>query len=163
MAEPHGPIRGGRERLIQTLWLEAGGVLVVSPLFAYFTAVSLGDSLIVLVALSIMVMCWSALYNTVFDRLEFRLAGRVASERAHGWRVVHSIGHELSAVVVSWPLIVALTPLGWSQALVADVGLMLVYAVYGFLFHLGFDRLRPIRADRAGGDESEDTDGTAST
>ncbi len=145
VAKPQGPIRRARERLIQTLWLEALGVLVVGPLFAHFTATSLGDSVIVLVALSIAVMCWSALFNTVFDRLEFRLAGRVASERPHAWRVVHSIAHELSAVVVSWPLIVALTPFGWPQALAADVGLMLAYAVYGFFFHLGFDRLRPVR------------------
>ena len=150
-ATPQGPIRCWRERLIQTLWLEAGGVLVVSPLFAHFIAASLGDSLIVLVALSIAVMCWSALFNTGFDRLEFRLAHRVASERPQAWRVVHSIAHELSAVVVTWPLIVALTPLGWTQAFVADIGLMLAYTVYGFFFHLGFDRLRPVRTGPSGG------------
>ena len=160
-ATSRSPVRRGRERLIQTLWLEVGGVLIVAPLFARLTAASLGDSLIALVALSGAVMCWSALFNTVFDRLEFRFAHRVASDRPPAWRLLHTLAHELSAVVVSWPLIVALTPLGWGPALVADVGLTLAYAVYGFLFHLGFDRVRPIRS--AAPSKRRRTHGNAST
>jgi len=48
---------------------------------------------------------------------------------------------------------VALTPLAWLQALAAEIGLTLVYALYGYLFHLGFDHLRPVEA--AGGVEPE--------
>ena len=47
-------------------------------------------------------------------------------------------------MVVTWPLIIALTPLGRLQALVANIGLTLAYALYGYFFHLGFDRLRPV-------------------
>jgi uncharacterized membrane protein len=147
---PRDAIRSRRERLVQTLWLEALGVVIVSPLFAHFAGASMGESLVVLVVVSIAVMCWSALFNTVFDRIELPLTGRVASDRPQAWRVVHSIAHEVSAVVVTWPLIFALTPLGWLQALAADIGLMLAYAVYGFFFHLSFDRLRPIRAGPTG-------------
>jgi uncharacterized membrane protein len=61
--------------------------------------------------------------------------------------MLHTIGHEATAAVVTWPLIVALTPFGWLEALLADIGLSLTYAVYGYCFHLGFDRLRPVRVD----------------
>lgn len=41
----------------------------------------------------------------------------------------------------------SLTPLSWLEALVADIGLILTYARYGYFFHLGFDHLRPVRVD----------------
>ena len=142
-----GAIRSGRERLIQTLWFEALGLLIVSPLFAHFAGASMGESLTMLIVLSFAVMGWSALYNTAFDLIEVRCTSRVASDRPHGLRVAHTIGLEVTAALLTWPLIVALTTLGWLEALVADIGLTLTYALYGYLFHLGFDRLRPIYRD----------------
>lgn len=146
---PQGPIRSRRERLLQTLWFEALGLALASPLFAWFAGASTGESMLVLAVLSMAVMCWSALYNTVFDLVDLRCTGRVASDRPQSLRLVHAIGHEITAALVIWPLIVLLTPLGWLEALAADLGLTLAYAVYGYFFHLGFDRLRPVRA-RAG-------------
>ena len=147
---PRRAIRSGRERLIQTLCFEALGLAIVSPLLALLTGVSMGRSLMVLMALSLAVMAWSALYNTVFDLAEHRFTGRVASDRPHRWRAVHAVALELTAALMTWPLIVALTSLGWLEALAADIGLTLVYAVYGYCFHLGFDRWRPVRGGTAG-------------
>lgn len=144
---PAGALRSRRERLIQTLWFEGLGLLVVGPLFAWASGASTGESFGVLAVLSAAVMAWAALYNTVFDRVEWRLAARAASQRPQRWRVVHAVGLEASAALVTWPLIVALTPLGWGAALLADLGLGLAYVVYGYVFHLGFDRLRPVRAE----------------
>ena len=140
-------LRSRRERAIQTLWFEALGLALVSPLFAQFVGGTGAESLLVLAALSVTVTGWSALYNTVVDWAELRCTGRVASDRPHRWRLAHAIGLEFTAVLLTWPLIVALTPLGWLDALVADLGLTVAYAVYGYLFHLGFDRLRPVRGD----------------
>ena len=147
----HGAIRSRHERLIQTLWFEALGIVVVSPLFAHFAGPSIGESLVLLAALSVAMLGWSALYNTAFDLVEVRCAGRVASDRPHGLRVAHAIGNEVTALIVTWPLMVALTPLAWAQALVAEFGLTLAYALYGYLFHFGFDRLRPVRPELAEG------------
>lgn len=141
-------LRSRRERLIQTLWFEALGVAIVGPLFAFFAGISTGESLVVLIVLSIVVMGWAAFYNTVFDRIELHCTGRAASDRAHGWRVLHAVVLEASALVVTWPLIVALSSLGWLEALAAEVGLTLAYALYGYVFHLGFDRLRPVASAR---------------
>jgi uncharacterized membrane protein len=141
-------IRSGRERLIQVLWFEATGVLVVSPLLAAAAGTSAGESVLVLVVLAIVVMGWAALFNTVFDRIEFRCTGRLASDRPHRWRMAHTIAFEASATLVTLPLLVVLTSLGWWHALMADIGLTLAYSVYGYLFHLVFDRLRPVRAGK---------------
>lgn len=138
-------LRTPRERLIQTLWFEGVGLLLVAPAYAAVTGAGLGDSFRLVVALSVAVMCWAALYNTVFDRVEHRRTGRVASDRPHGLRTVHAIGLEVSSVLVTWPLVWALTDLGWWRALAADLGLSVVYAAYGYVFFWGFDRLRPVR------------------
>jgi uncharacterized membrane protein len=140
-------IRNLRERVIQTLWFELIGLVLVAPLFAFFSGVTAGDSFLLLLVLAIVVTLWSGLYNSAFDLAELRLAGRVASDRPHRWRAVHTIGLETSAIVLTWPLMVALTPLGWYEALVAELGLTLAYVAYGYLFHLAFDRLRPVHAD----------------
>ena len=140
-------LRSRRERIVQTLWFEALGLALVSPLFAQFAGGSSAESLLVLAVLSVAVTGWAALYNTVVDRVELRFTGRTASDRPHRWRLVHAIGLEFTAVLLTWPLIVAMTPLGWLEALAADIGLTVVYTVYGYLFHLGFDRLRPVRPE----------------
>jgi uncharacterized membrane protein len=138
-------MRTRRERVIQTLWFEALGLAIVTPLFAHFAGTPADESVALLGALSVTVMCWSMLYNTGADWIEYRVAGRVASDRPHGLRVLHALGHEATSVVVTWPFIVALTGFGWQDALLADIGLTLAYAVYGYAFHLGFDRLRPVK------------------
>ena len=137
-------MRGVRERVIQTLAFEVVGLAIVSLPFAYLSGATAGDSLALLATLSIVITLWGALYNTAFDHIERRVAGRVASERPPRWRVLHALALEASALVVTWPLIVALTPLTWRQAIVAEVGLTLAYAAYGYCFHLAFDHLRPV-------------------
>lgn len=145
MTHPAVAVRSARERALQSLWFEAIGIAVVAPLYALVAGGSMQSSVVLLVALSLAVMAWSACFNTAFDRLEARWAQRRASDRPQRWRIVHAVLHEASAVLITWPLIVALTDLGWLAALVIDLALTLTYALYAYLFHLGFDRLRPVR------------------
>ena len=99
----------------------------------------------VVAALSVVVAAWAAIYNLLFDIVERRHTGRVASDRPHALRTAHAIGLEASAVIVSCPVIWAMTPLDWWGALLADLGLTVVYVAYGYAFHRVFDRLRPVR------------------
>ena len=144
------PLRHARERVLQTLLFEAGGLLLVTPLVAWVTGAHAADSLALLLALSVAVMVWAAVYNTGFDRLEARLAGRVASARPHRLRMLHAVGLEVSSVLATCPTIVALTGLGWWQALAVDIALGAVYAAYGYVFHWVFDRCRPVHAGGCG-------------
>jgi uncharacterized membrane protein len=130
--------------VIQTLWFEALGIVIFSPLLARYAGTGTIESVVVLLALSLAMMAWSAVYNTVFDAIEHDLTGRVASNRPHALRCVHTILYEATGTLVTCPLIVVLTHMSWSEALLADIGATAAYAGYGYLFHVGFDALRPV-------------------
>lgn len=137
-------LRSARERALQTLSYEAGGLLLATPLYAALAGGGTRDGMILVAALAGAVMIWSPLHNTVFDWIEWRLAQRVASDRPQVWRLVHALSHEASSVVVTLPVILWLTDHGIGAALLVDLGLTLFYAGYAYLFHLGYDRLRPV-------------------
>jgi uncharacterized membrane protein len=140
-------LRSPRERLIQTLCYEAGGLMLSVPLYLLYSGHEAGDGAMLMLALSAAVMLWSPLHNTIFDWTDLRLSGRVASDRPQGWRIVHAISHEATTVIVTLPIIVWLGGHGWGEALLLDMGLTLLYAVYAYGFHLLYDRIRPVRTD----------------
>jgi uncharacterized membrane protein len=139
--------RNLRERIIQTLCYEAGGLLVIAPLFSLAADAGMAESYGLIAVLSITAMTWCGLFNTVYDLIEFRRTERAASDRPHRWRVVHALAFEATQTIVSCPLIYLLTGLSWLEALVADLALTGAYAVYGYVFYWAFDRLRPLQVE----------------
>jgi uncharacterized membrane protein len=139
-------IRSWRERTLQTLWFEGIGLALVAPLYAWVSDSGGGESVLLIATLSLVVMAWAAIYNTLFDIAERRRTGRLASDRPHGLRTLHAVGLEGTAVLLTWPVIWAMTDLSWSAALLADLGLTATYMVYGYAFHWAYDRVRPVRA-----------------
>lgn len=139
-------IRNSRERAIQAICYEGLALLFVAPLFAVATGAPSGESLIAVACVAVVGMAWAATFNSAFDRIEFRLTARIASRRTHRMRLLHVAGLEASSTIVTWPVIWMTTGLGWTAALLADLGLTVVYLFYGYAFHLVFDRLRPVAA-----------------
>lgn len=138
-------VRGWRERALQTLSFEAGGLLVIAPSYAWVAGATAGESLAVLAALSVTVMAWAAAFNTVFDVVECRCFDRVASDRPSALRVLHAVLLETTAMLASVPVLVWMTGLGWWAALGLDLSLTLAYMAYACVFHKAYDRLRPVR------------------
>lgn len=138
-------LRSPRERAIQTLAYEAGGLCLSVPLVVLFGGGTTGAAFVLMLALSAAVLVWSPIHNTVFDWIEFRLTRRLASDRPQRLRLVHAASHEATTVVVTLPILIWLGGLGVWEALLADLGLTLLYAAYAYVFHLVYDRLRPMR------------------
>jgi uncharacterized membrane protein len=137
-------MRSMRERLLQTLFYELGGLLVVLPLYAFMTGQAMEDSLVLLVVVSIVAMTWACLHNIAFDYIELKFTGRVASDRPQLLRLVHAASTEITSIMVTTPVIVFAGGFSWWYALVVDLGLTLFYATYAYIFHLAFDAIRPI-------------------
>ena len=138
-------LRSARERLLQTLAYEAGGLVLSVPLVALVGGATTGEAFALMLTLSIAVMLWSPLHNTLFDWVDLRQSGRIASDRPQRWRLVHAASHEATTVVVTLPILMWLGDMGFWAALVTDLGLTLLYTAYAYLFHLLYDRLRPVR------------------
>lgn len=139
-----GSLRDGRERVLQAVCYEGGGIVVMTPLCSELARLEPGSSALLLAGLSLAVMAWSVVFNSVFDRIELARTGRPACARPRRVRLVHALLFESTAVVVTCPVILAATDWSLAHALAADVGLSLLYAVYGYGFHWLYDRLRPV-------------------
>ena len=46
--------------------------------------------------------------------------------------------------MVTLPILIFFGGFGLLEALIVDVALTIFYTVYAFVFHLGYDRLRPV-------------------
>ncbi len=143
-------LRSPRERAFQTICFEAGGLIVAAPLYALVTGSTGDESLAVVLALSAAVMLWSPLHNTAWDWVEFRRTGRVASDRPQAQRVLHALSHEVTSLVVTLPLLMWMGGHDMRTALLLDLGLTVFYAGYAYVFHIVYDRLRPLPAPLAG-------------
>ncbi|MEY1555230.1 PACE efflux transporter [Yoonia sp. R2331] len=134
-----------RERILQTCAFEAIGIACVTPLFMAFYGGHASESLALMIAISLAVMIWAPLYGFIFDRIEGRRTGRVASDRPNAVRVLHAVLYELTAVSVTLPLAMAIGGLTFGQAIGLNIWLTLFYVAYAYGFFLIYDRLRPVR------------------
>lgn len=138
-------LRSPRERLLQTLAYEAGGLCLSVPLVALFGGGTAGEAFGLMLALAAAVMLWSPVHNTIFDAADLRWAGRVASDRPQRWRLVQAISQEATTLGVTLPIMMVVGGLPLTAALWAELGLTLLYAAYAYVFHLVYDRLRPVQ------------------
>lgn len=137
-------LRTARERFYQTLAYEAGGLAVAAPLYGYVFGREASESFALIMTLSLVVMFWGPVHNTIFDLVEFDRTGRVASDRPQGLRALHALCLEITAAAVTLPIVMAMGGHGFWQALSIDIGLTLFYAAYAYFFHIAYDRLRPV-------------------
>ncbi|ATE61464.1 PACE efflux transporter [Thauera sinica] len=137
-------LRSLPDRLRQIALFEVGGLLLITPPFVWLSGVPVLDSIGLLAVLALMAAVWNGVYNTAFDWFEGRLTGRTADRRPFRLRCLHAAGFETGLLLLTLPVIVQWTGMGWIDALVADIGLAIGYTVYALVFNLGYDRMFPI-------------------
>lgn len=136
-----------RERCLQTLSYEAGGLLLITPIYALVFGRAMGESLALMVMLSAIAMLWSPLHNGMFDWIDGLTTGRTACSRPHGLRVAHAASLEISSIAVTMPAVMWMGGYGVWSALAVDIGLTVAYILYAYVFHLVFDWVRPVAGD----------------
>ncbi len=144
-----------RDRIRQVILFELGGLILITPPFCWLSGQPAESSLGLLAVLALIASVWNAVYNTGFDWIEGRITGRSADQRPWLLRAAHAIGFEGGLLLMTLPVIVLWTGLGWWDALVADIGLALAYTGYAFVYNILYDRVFPISpaagAPEAGG------------
>jgi uncharacterized membrane protein len=137
-------IRSFRERAVQTLLYEAGGIAIAAPLYDLIFGAGAAQSVALMVVLSVILLIWIPLFNWLFDLVEWRMTRRPASDRPHGLRMLHAFGMEATSIVVTVPAIMIVGGHGFWEAVAVDIGLSVLYVVYAYLFHILYDRFRPV-------------------
>jgi len=137
-------LRSPRERIFQTLCFEAGGLAAAAPVYSLMVGAEAGDGFIVIAAIAVAVMIWSPLHNTLWDWVEHRRTGRVASDRPQVQRVLHALSHEVTSLVLTLPIMMILGGHDLRTALLLDLGLTLFYTGYAYVFHMIYDWARPV-------------------
>jgi uncharacterized membrane protein len=138
-------LRSFRERLVQAAIYEAVGLAIVTPVYGYAMDVTVTNSLVTMAAISIAVMVWSSIYNSLYDRAYLHLTGRAAHERNTLERIVHALILEATITVFAVPIICIMSGASRWTAFMADIAFTMGYAVYTYIFHLIYDRVRPVR------------------
>ncbi|HUH41118.1 MAG TPA: multidrug/biocide efflux PACE transporter [Castellaniella sp.] len=130
--------RGPAERLLHALLFEILAIGISAPAAAWITGESMFSMGVLTAVIATMAVLWNMLYNWLFDRLQHRQG----FQRTYWIRVIHACGFELGLLIIAIPFIAwwLNTPL-W-HALILDIGFVAFYLPYGFLFNLGYDKIR---------------------
>lgn len=131
-------MQGLKRKLVYVTLFELIAVCMSSVLLSLISTRPFVYAGVAAVASSLIALLWNLAYNTVFEFWESR---QVKKGRSLLRRVVHALGFELGLVVMLVPLFAYLLGLSLWEAFVYDLGLMIFFMVYTFLFNLGFDNV----------------------
>lgn len=139
-------LRGFGDRLRQLLLFEIIGLLLVAPLASWITGHGIAAIGVLALAISLIAMLWSGLFNYAFDRAELARGGHL-SRRGWGMRILHATLFELGLTLITVPLVSWSLDIGLLDALLLDIGFVVFYLLYALLFNRAYDAMFPLRED----------------
>jgi len=127
-----------RRKILYAVSFETLGTLVATLALMVMTDSKPLQSLALSVIGATIALCWSYLFNTVFEAWEARqpVKGRSAFRRA-----VHALMFEGGLVLISVPIMAWWLGVGLLQAAGYEAGLIVLFIAYTYAFTWGFDRV----------------------
>jgi uncharacterized membrane protein len=131
-------MQGPRRRIVYVTLYELIAIAATSIGLAVFSDSSVERAGVAAVVSSAVAVAWNVVFNTLFERWEARqtVRGRSLARRA-----AHAIGFEGGLVVMLVPFFAWWLDVSLWQAFVLDLGLLLFFLVYTFVFNWVFDRV----------------------
>ena len=138
------PTKSITERFLQALGFEGLALLICTPLLVWITGRPALEMGAVTLGISLLALSWNVIFNSLFDRLKIRL--QLANG---GWtRVLHALLFEGGLILLAVPLIAALMKISLLEAFILDIGVLLFFLPYTYVYHWGYDVLREKIADK---------------
>ena len=138
------PTKSFTERVFQALGFEGLALLICTPLLVWITGRPALEMGVVTLGISLLALSWNVIFNSLFDRLKIRL--QLANG---GWtRVLHALLFEGGLILLAVPLIAALMKISLLEAFILDIGVLLFFLPYTYVYHWGYDVLREKIADK---------------
>lgn len=130
-------LQGPWRKVVHATLYELIAVVIVSLGIAWLLRHDLADTGALAVATSVVALLWNMAFNGLFEAWERRQTDR---RRTLSRRVWHAMGFEGGMVALTVPLIAWWLDMGWWDALLTDLGLVVFFLVYTFVFNWVFDR-----------------------
>lgn len=127
-----------QRRIVQAVLYELIAIAFVGPVMGLMFDEPMGSSLALAATLSTIALCWSYVFNGLFERWEARQARR---QRTLWRRLLHGAGFEGGLVVLLVPVMAWWLETSLLHALLADLGILLFFLVYAIGFTWCFDRV----------------------
>lgn len=126
------------ERICQAIGFELLAILICTPLLAWIMDKPMLDMGAVTMALAGLALAWNVVFNGLFDRVLQRW-----SIAHNAWtRVAHALLFEGGLVAVGVPLIAWWLNVSLLQAFVMDIGVLLFFLPYTYVYHWSYDVVR---------------------
>jgi len=130
-------MQGLRRKIVYVTLFEVFAIAISTAGLAYFSSSGVAKASVAAVVSSAIAVIWNLAYNTVFERWEAR-----QSVRGRSWRrrVAHAAGFEAGLILALVPFFAWWLEVTLWQAFVLDLGLIVFFLVYTFVFSWLFDR-----------------------
>ncbi len=139
-------LQGPWRRVVFVTLYEIIAIVAATLGFMLFTGQGAAHSGVISAVSSVLAVLWNVAFNHLFERWESRQPVR---GRSLARRVAHAIGFEGGLALLLVPLLAWWFDVSLWQALVMDIGLMVFFLVYTFVFNWGFDRVFGLPASAA--------------
>lgn len=126
------------ERFFQAIGFELLAVLICTPLLAWIMDKPMLEMGVATLAIAALALAWNVVFNALFDRV----LNRLALVRNAWVRVLHALLFEGGLVAVGVPLIAWWLNISLWQAFLLDIGVLLFFLPYTYVYHWAYDVVR---------------------
>ena len=136
------------ERIFQAVGFELLAVLICTPLLAWIMDKPMFDMGVVTMAMAALALAWNVVFNGQFDRVLKHY------EIAHtAWvRMAHALLFEGGLVALGVPLIAWWLKISFWEAFLLDIGVLLFFLPYTYIYHWVYDVVRERMVTRGVGE-----------
>ena len=127
-----------KERFFHALGFEVLALVICVPLGTWLLGYPMAQLGLLTLSISLMAMAWNMVFNALFDRVQRRFGFK----RTLTARVVHSLLFEIGLILAVVPLAAWWLDIGLWEAFVLDIGIVLFFLPYTFVFNWIYDHVR---------------------
>lgn len=131
-------MQGIKRKLVYVTFYELIAVAITTSALMLFSGQSMAHTSVAAIGSSAIALIWNLVYNTLFESWEARQPERGRNIKR---RILHAIGFELGLIITLVPLFAWWLNVSLWQAFILDIGLIIFFLVYTFIFNMVFDHL----------------------
>lgn len=132
------PKRSILERFFHALVFEIIAIALTAAAIVWVMDKPLSRASGLAVAISTIAMLWNMVFNAAFDRAQVRMG----FSRTIAVRALHALLFELGLTVAIVPLAAWWLEISLLQALILDIGVLLFFLFYAFIYNWCYDVIR---------------------